>query len=90
MLYPCERYRSVTPPDAARVNRMIFHNHLPYILGREESSNTPRKNKIGHHLRLRLLISGVFLVVGTKLITPKKCVPWCWGKLNIFGCTGYV
>ena len=27
MLYPHEEYRSVTPLDAARVNRTIFHNH---------------------------------------------------------------
>ena len=27
MFYPYERYRSVTPLDAARVNRTIFHNH---------------------------------------------------------------
>ena len=27
MFYPYEGYRSVTPPDAARVNRTIFHNH---------------------------------------------------------------
>ena len=27
MFYPCEGYRSVTPPDAARVNRTIFHYH---------------------------------------------------------------
>ena len=27
MFYPCEGYRSVTPLDAARVNRTIFHNH---------------------------------------------------------------
>ena len=26
MFYPYERYRSVTPLDAARVNRTIFHN----------------------------------------------------------------
>ena len=28
MFYPYEGYRSVTPLDAARVNRTIFHNHL--------------------------------------------------------------
>ena len=27
MFYPYERYRSVTPLDAARVNWTIFHNH---------------------------------------------------------------
>ena len=27
MFYSYERYRSVTPMDAARVDRMIFHNH---------------------------------------------------------------
>ena len=27
MFYPCEGYSSVTPLDAARVNRTIFHNH---------------------------------------------------------------
>ena len=27
MFFPCEGCRSVTPLDAARVNRMIFHNH---------------------------------------------------------------
>ena len=27
MFYPYEGYRSVTPLDAARVNRTIFHNH---------------------------------------------------------------
>ena len=27
VFYPYERYRSVTPLDAARVNRTIFHNH---------------------------------------------------------------
>ena len=27
MFYPDEGYRSVTPLDAARVNRTIFHNH---------------------------------------------------------------
>ena len=27
MFYPYERDRSVTPLDAARVNRTIFHNH---------------------------------------------------------------
>ena len=27
MFYPCEGYRSVTPLDAARVNRTIFHKH---------------------------------------------------------------
>ena len=26
-VYPREGYRSVTPPDAARVNRRIFHHH---------------------------------------------------------------
>ena len=26
-VYPYEGYRSVTPLDAARVNRTIFHNH---------------------------------------------------------------
>ena len=26
MFYPCEGYRSVTPLDAARVNRTIIHN----------------------------------------------------------------
>ena len=24
-----------------------------------------------------------------KFITPRKSVPWCWGKLDIFGCTDY-
>ena len=37
MFYPYEGYRSVTPLDAARVNRTIFHNHfvvfLSYIKG---------------------------------------------------------
>ena len=28
MFYPYEGYRSVTPLDAARVNRTIFHNHF--------------------------------------------------------------
>ena len=28
MFYPYEGYRSVTPLDAARVNRTIFHNHV--------------------------------------------------------------
>ena len=28
MFYPYEGYRSVTPLDAARVNRTIFHNHI--------------------------------------------------------------
>ena len=27
MFYPHEGYRSVTPLDAARVDRTIFHNH---------------------------------------------------------------
>ena len=27
MFYPYEGYRSVTPLDAAKVNRTIFHNH---------------------------------------------------------------
>ena len=27
MFYPCEGHRSVTPLDAARVNRTIFRNH---------------------------------------------------------------
>ena len=27
MFYPYEGYRSVTPLDAARVNRMIFNDH---------------------------------------------------------------
>ena len=27
MFYPYEGYRSVTPLDAARINRTIFHNH---------------------------------------------------------------
>ena len=27
MFYPYEGYRLVTPLDAARVNRTIFHNH---------------------------------------------------------------
>ena len=27
IFYPHERYRLVTPLDAARVNRTIFHNH---------------------------------------------------------------
>ena len=27
MFYPYEGYRSVTPLDAARVNKTIFHNH---------------------------------------------------------------
>ena len=27
MFYPYEGYRSVTPLDAARVNRTIVHNH---------------------------------------------------------------
>ena len=27
MFYPYEGYRSVTPLDAVRVNRTIFHNH---------------------------------------------------------------
>ena len=27
MFYPSEGYRSVTPLDAARVNRTIFHTH---------------------------------------------------------------
>ena len=40
MLYPYEGYRSVTPLDAARVNRTIFHNHsvhwyyITFIKGR--------------------------------------------------------
>ena len=32
MFYPYEGYRSVTPLDAARVNRTIFHNHSVQIL----------------------------------------------------------
>ena len=31
MLYPYEGYRSVTPLDAARVNRTIFHNHSVHL-----------------------------------------------------------
>ena len=34
--------------------------------------------------------SGVYLVVGTKFITPRKTAPCCWGKLNIFGCADYI
>ena len=30
MCYPYEGYRWVTPLDAARVNRTIFHNHSVY------------------------------------------------------------
>ena len=32
-----------------------------------------------HHFRLEVLVSGVYLVVATKFITPRKSVPWCWG-----------
>ena len=31
MFYPCEGYRSVTPLDAARVNRTIFHKKLKNV-----------------------------------------------------------
>ena len=31
MFYPYEGYRSVTPLDAARVNRTIFHNHSVHL-----------------------------------------------------------
>ena len=38
-----------------------------------KSRGTLRKNKTKHHhLRLEVLVCGVYLVVGTKLITPKK------------------
>ena len=48
-----------------------------------------RPKKIHHHLRQEMLVSGVYLVVVTKFITPRKGVPWCWGKSDIFGCTDY-
>ena len=51
-----------------------------------------KKEQIHHHLRLEVevLVPGVYLVVGTtKFIIPRKSVPWCWGKLDIFGCTGF-
>ena len=58
-------------------------------IGHKESRNTQKKKKKHHHLRLEVLVSGVYLVVGTKFITPRKSVPWCWGKLDIFGCADY-
>ena len=44
---------------------------------------------MNHHLRLEVIVSGVYLVVATKFITARKSVPWCWGKMNILGCTDY-
>ena len=34
MFYPYEGYRSVTPLDAARVNRTIFHNHSVHLFAK--------------------------------------------------------
>ena len=50
MFYPYEGYRSVTPLDAVRVNRTIFHNHsvhwyyITLIKGRDY---------IKHHINVR-------------------------------------
>ena len=60
-------------------------------IGRKESRNTQKKKKkIRRHLRLEVLVSGVYWGVGTTFITPRKSVPWCWGKLDVFGCTDYI
>ena len=42
------------------------------------------RKKIHNHLRLEELVSGVYLVVGTTFITPRKRTPWWCGKLDIF------
>ena len=43
MFYPYEGYRSVTPLDAARVNRTVFHKHSLYIVIRGSPSGCVRR-----------------------------------------------
>ena len=51
MFHPYEGYRSVTPLDAARVNRMIFHDH--YVHWYYYITVIKGRDYIKHHINTR-------------------------------------
>ena len=66
MFYPYEGYRSVTPLDAARVNRTIFHNH---------SVQTSKKTQ--NYLFFGDVFGLQICMTAPKIVFPDQGENWC-------------